>query len=148
MVPRRAVMWGDSLIAAKASRSTFFYSNTVPQQQVFNQRNWTHLENYVLNDLEPKSKHLSVFAGPVSRQTDVEYRGRRIPRSFWMIAVASDESDPRHFFVHAFIMDQYVILANGTVKPMEPIRKFNPADYKVSVAAIEAITPLLFGNLR
>ena len=82
MVPRRAVAWGDSSVAVKAAQAVFFYTNTVPQHRIFNQRNWSDLEKFVLRKLRPDSKRLSVFAGPVSRSTDIEYRGRRVPRSF------------------------------------------------------------------
>lgn len=148
MVPRRAVTWGDSSVAVKAARGVFFYSNTVPQHRIFNQRNWNDLENFVLNQLRPDSKRLSVFAGPVSRSTDIEYRGRRVPRSFWMIAVLSDETNPRNFFVHAYLMDQYALSPDGGYTPTPPIRDFNPRTYEVSVTQIEGITPLRFSNLR
>ncbi|WP_247237712.1 DNA/RNA non-specific endonuclease [Telluribacter sp. SYSU D00476] len=148
MVPRRAVMWGDSLEATQAALSTFFYSNTIPQHQNFNQNNWYALENYVISELRPESKHVSVFAGPVNRITDIEYRGRRIPQSFWMIAVVSDENDSRHLFAYAYLMDQYTLQPNERFTPIERIQDFNPEKYQVSVAAIEAVTPLRFGILK
>ncbi|MBO0932533.1 DNA/RNA non-specific endonuclease [Fibrella aquatilis] len=148
MVPRRAVAWGDSATATAAAQGVFYYSNTVPQHRIFNQRNWNDLENFVLQKLRPDSKRLSVFAGPVSRLTDIEYRGRRVPHSFWMITVVSDETNPRNFFVHAYLMDQYALTASGTFTPTQPIQQFDPSAHGVSVAQVEAVTPLKFGSLR
>ena len=65
-----------------------------------------------------------------------------------MIAVLSDEINPRNFFVHAYLMDQYALTASGTLTPTKPIRQFDPKTYTASVAQIEAVTPLKFGSLR
>ena len=150
LVPRTAVTWGDSALAQKASLAAFFYSNAAPQDKEFNRGRWSYLEEYVLSRLHPDARRLSVFCGPVSRPDDREYRGSRIPRSFWKVVAVEDPANPRHLFVYAWLMDQYAIDSTGVLHPMPrlPRSGFDPRSFQVSVGDIEALTPLRFGVLK
>ena len=127
----------------------FYLSNSFPQHQDFNQGIWSQLERHILEGCLQNKERLTVFAGPVNRTSDLEYRGARIPQSFWKIVVAGDPANPRGMKVDGYMMDQYAIGNDGSLLPVEwePSRAFDPNMYRASVKQIEALTPLLFGNL-
>jgi endonuclease G len=151
IVQRLSVAWGDEADAHAAALSTFYYPNSVPQLDVFNQGIWASLENRILDEADAGDRKVSVFAGPLFRSDDWEYRGSKIPRSFWKIVAAGDPDNPQKLLVHAYVMDQYSLGADGSLQQPSrpnPSTPFDPKGYQVSVAAIEALTPLQFGPLR
>lgn len=148
IVQRLSVAWGDEDEARAAALSTFFYPNSVPQLNVFNQGIWLQLENHIMDEVRAGGGRASIFAGPVFRPDDWEYRGSKIPRSFWKVVAAADPEDPQKLVVRAYVMDQYSLGPDGAPQPTARRERFDPAAYQVSVAAVEALTPLQFGPLR
>lgn len=150
LASRTKLVWGDTDEEAKAGGlSAHYYTNTVPQHQNFNQGIWLLLERFVQSMIFPDAKRLSIFTGPVHRRDDIEYRGARIPRSFWKIVAAEDPANPRRLQVAGFIMHQYDHDgADGYAVVAKRPEKRDPIAYQVRLADIENLVPLSFGRLK
>lgn len=93
MVRREDAIWGDE--AVEANKDTFHFTNSCPQIAGINQKTWLGLENYVLQHARTDEMLVSVFTGPFFSDDDMEYRGARIPASFWkVVAIVTDEGRP------------------------------------------------------
>lgn len=91
-IARRAdLLWGPLAEAKRANSDSFYFTNITPQMDDFNQSSqggiWGALEDAVFNDVDTEDLHVSVFGGPVFRDTDREYRDVKIPRDFWKVIV-------------------------------------------------------------
>ena len=84
MVRRLDPVWGPIEQARQANEDTFHFTNSCPQDHTFNDEIWGDLEDYIL-DSAPDDLRLSVLTGPILDDDDPEYRGLRIPRSFWKL---------------------------------------------------------------
>lgn len=91
MVRRRDPGWGDA--AQEGEADTFHYTNSAPQHEDLNQKDWVGLEDYVLEAAETRGFKVSVLTGPVFRDSDRRLREQpgaedvQIPEEFWKIAV-------------------------------------------------------------
>lgn len=142
-----AIAWGTMAQATEAYRSAFFFTNITPQHQNFNQKRWAALEEHVLRELHPESNRLCIFNGPIHAPSDVEYRGGRIPREFFMIAVSENKAVPFQPQVDAWLLSQYELTQAGVLIPLP---KAAP-DLKTTRASIEDIerkSELDFGMLK
>ena len=75
LVRRLDPTWGDSRAEAKqAEEETFFFTNCSPQHSQLNQRTWLSLEDYILGNAGTHGLKVTVFAGPVMKDSDDEYR--------------------------------------------------------------------------
>ena len=94
--------------------------------------------------LQPQSTRVSVFAGPVHDKTDWTYRGWRVPRRFWMVAVFSPPSAGAKAPVHAFMVEQY---SDRPVTSDEPEWMSRTDDAKeVRLDDVEKATGLKFSS--
>lgn len=89
-IARRAdLLWGGVAEAKRANKDSFFFTNITPQMDDFNQGArgglWGRLEDAVFDDTEVEGLKVSLFAGPVFRDDDREFRGVQIPREFWKV---------------------------------------------------------------
>ena len=109
--------WSSDTSAAKAlaevqmaSEHTFHYTNSAPQVQLYNDTDWGNLEDYVLEKAQTTEKRLTVFTGPIFRDSDPFYGRKReggpwqIPLSFWKVAVL--QKSPDRIAAAAFIVGQ------------------------------------------
>jgi len=88
LVRRLDPVWGDTREEAKqAEQDTFSFANCTPQHAKLNQRTWLSLEDYVLGHADTQDLKVSVFTGPIMADSDMDYRGVKIPREFWKVAV-------------------------------------------------------------
>lgn len=142
LVRRVAVNWGTLAEARRANADTFHYTNAIPQHANFNQDEWLHLEDWVLDGAREDNYRLSVFTGPVFTERDRSYRGIRIPPAFWKI-IAMQKAEDDELSVTAFLMNQYELLhdRNGS-------RALDLQLYQVTVEEIEELTNLEFGDLK
>jgi endonuclease G len=145
-----AVAWGDDDEAKLASLAVFFFPNSVPQHKTFNQGIWSYLESHIIDRARQSSVRISVFAGPIYRMTDYEYRGSKIPQSFWKIVAVVDPQNSNNLKVDAYLMDQYSVTETGVLQTQDRVSRgsFDPRAYQVSVEKIESLTPLQFGILK
>ncbi|SKA94628.1 DNA/RNA endonuclease G, NUC1 [Prosthecobacter debontii] len=139
-----SLRWGEVATARSAYQSAFFLTNATPQHAYFNQGTWLRLERSIYDELHPDSARITVFSGPVFRDSDIEYRGYRIPRSYWMVALYQNESDPAHPHVEACLAHQYTLQPDGGYTPLARSMTGEFKVYATSVQAIEQETGLTF----
>jgi endonuclease G, mitochondrial len=89
MVRRQDPIWGDKSEAA--NRDTFHFTNSCPQITGVNQGVWLELENYILDHAKADRMLVNVYTGPFFKDDDMEYKGARIPASFWKVVVIIKE---------------------------------------------------------
>lgn len=137
LVRREDPNWGED--AEVANGDTFHFTNCAPQMDVFNQKEWLGLENYILRNARTWKERCSVFTGPVFGSNDINYRGALVPRAFWkVVAFLSNEGKPS---ATAYLLTQDKELvgleaAFGAYKT-----------YQRSVSYIEKLSGLSFNGL-
>jgi endonuclease G len=162
MVKREDPQWGpDDHTAAEGARSTFFYTNSVPQVPELNRQEWRALEDYILKkESTPRKLKISVFTGPVLSERDpvfinpVQGEEVQIPVLFWKIVYFT--SDGQALSRVAFLMGQKRLLFKREIVREKPVEGPVPrepsilmgfkdaATYQVNVAAVEHLTGLEF----
>lgn len=146
LVRRLDPAWGESRGAAKrANDDTFHFTNCTPQHEDFNQNQttWAGLEDYILNNAANLDFRTCVFTGPVFAEDDDDYRGVKLPRQFWKVAVIL-KKDGR-LSATAYLLSQEHLLAG-----LERRGEFSYGAYRtfqVPVSRVEAVTRLSFGSL-
>ena len=106
LVRRLDPAWGeDREHAEQAIRDTYFWTNCTPQHERFNPRIWLDLERYVLDNAIAHELKVSVFTGPVFRDTDKIYRDYRIPEDYWKV-LAMVRADTGQLSVTAYLLSQ------------------------------------------
>ncbi|MCH4827390.1 DNA/RNA non-specific endonuclease [Planococcus halocryophilus] len=139
LVRRRDPNWG--IDAVKANEHTFHFTNSSPQHKNFNQKVWLDLEDYLLENARDYDMKVSIFTGPVFRDTDRTYRGAQIPNQFWKVAVMVKNGT--ELSATAYLQTQ----ENLIVGDLEFVYgQFQT--YQVPVTKIEELTGLDFGELR
>jgi endonuclease G len=154
--------WGTEKQALAAERDTFFYTNAAPQVGFFNQGSeldrpgqkgklrWRAVETYVLRNAVTMGSRVSVFAGPVFKDTDPPYRfDSKVPMRFWKIAVWSDGDKLRSI---ALLADQRPVLkvmpeAIGAEAFGDEEELARVSEFLSTVKEIENLTKLKFGKL-
>ncbi|WP_247237714.1 DNA/RNA non-specific endonuclease [Telluribacter sp. SYSU D00476] len=141
MVRRLDPVWGTVEEATIANDDTFHYTNSCPQHKDLNQRTWNDLEDYILDNADAHDFKVSVFTGPVFRADDIPYRSARIPREFWKVAVLIN-NQTKKLSATAYLLSQADMINNlefvyGAYRT-----------YQISIAQVEALTDLDFGDLR
>jgi endonuclease G len=149
MVRRRDPGWGDNRAEAERGElDTFHYTNSAPQHEDLNQREWLRLEDYILENSETRDFKCSVFTGPVFRETDKRLkkgvRDVQIPEEFWKIAVMVNE-DTGELSATGYVLSQGKMIRKLT-EAQFLFGKFKT--YQVPIRRIEEATGLDFGALR
>ena len=97
-VRRRDAAWGPN--AHRASNDTFAYTNAALQHGALNQKEWLELENHVLDQVKSKGMKVTVFTGPVLKDSDPSWnnKGRldkptQMPQEFWKVVVWNDPEE-------------------------------------------------------
>ncbi|AIY06255.1 endonuclease [Planococcus sp. PAMC 21323] len=139
LVRRRDPNWG--IDAVKANEHTFHFTNSSPQHKNFNQKVWLDLEDYLLDNAREYDMKVSIFTGPVFRDTDRNYRDAQIPNQFWKVAVMV--KDGTELSATAYLQTQENLI-EGDLEFV--YGQFET--YQVPVTKIEELTGLDFGELR
>lgn len=95
MVRREDPVWGTFEQAQIANVDTFHFTNCCPQVAGVNQVIWLGLENYILSHAKTDGMKVTVFTGPFFTDEDLEYRGAKIPLSFWKVVAIVTEDNRR-----------------------------------------------------
>jgi endonuclease G len=144
LVRRLAPAWGRSSLMAKAAHDdTFHFTNCSPQHFRFNEGKnlWAGLEDYLLVKAAGERKRMTVFTGPVFAEDDPEFRGGRIPRQFWKVAVIARPGEG--LSVLGFLVSQ-----EGLLRDFLSFGRAEVAQLlQTSVRQIEVLTGLTFGAL-
>jgi endonuclease G len=144
LVRRLDPSWGDRIdIALAAVNDTFHFTNCAPQHELFNRnpKTWHGVEDYILGHADCDNLRLSVFTGPVLDPTDPTFRDFQVPRRFWKVVAVLPESR-RSLSVMAFVLSQEELIGTVAAAPEDA------KDFQVSVAEVERLTELDFGELR
>lgn len=150
MVRRMDPGWGDVTAATQAEIDTFHYTNSAPQHKNLNQKTWLSLEDYILRSSHTKGFKLSVFTGPVLRDSDTPLQFQRkaenikIPKEFWKIAVMINE-DTGRLSATGYILSQGDMI-RGMTETAFVLGAYRT--YQVEIKLIEDHTNLDFRNLR
>jgi endonuclease G len=137
LVRREDPNWGEN--AGAANDDTFHFTNCAPQMDVFNQREWLGLENYILRNARAWKERCSVFTGPVFGSNDIQYRGALVPRAFWKVVVfLSDEGKPS--------ATAYLLTQDKELQGLEAAFGAYKT-YQRSVSSIEKLSGLSFNGL-
>jgi endonuclease G len=140
LVRRLDPAWGDTREEADAAAGdTFFYTNAAPQHEKLNQRIWLGLEDYVLENADNHNIRVSVFTGPVFKETDRVYRNILIPESFWKVLAFLDRNG-------RLSATGYLLTQSDFLNELEFVYGAYET-YQVPVADLAAITGLDFGAL-
>jgi endonuclease G, mitochondrial len=95
MVRREDPIWGTPEDAKQANDDTFHFTNSCPQMAGVNQVTWLGLENHILRHTREDNMKVNVFTGPIFKPNDLEYRGAKIPGSFWkVVTIVTDDGRP------------------------------------------------------
>lgn len=151
MVRRMDPGWGDSRDQAQqAETDTFHYTNSAPQHQHLNQREWVELEDYILESARTRDFKVSVMTGPVFRDTDRRLRSQPgaedipIPESFWKIA-AMINAETGRLSVTGYVLTQGDMIRDITEAAFV-LGQYKT--YQVSISLIEAAIGFDWGSLR
>ncbi|HZN35641.1 MAG TPA: DNA/RNA non-specific endonuclease, partial [Pirellulaceae bacterium] len=142
MVRRLDPVWGRRAVATVANDDTFHYTNACPQHKDLNQKEWSELEDYILDNAGVHGLRVCVFTGPVLRAGDRPYRDLAlIPEDFWKVAVIIREDTGR------MSATGYVLTQKDMISGLEfAFGAFRT--YQVSLRSIERMTGLDFGRLK
>ena len=156
MTKREDVQWGDtSGIALSAAKSTFYYTNSVPQHKDLNQDIWRSLEDYILHtESKQNESRICVFTGPVLSSsnpyfvTPVNNKYVQIPVLFWKVVVFQKEDG--FLYRVGFMMSQNELLAKDNIideleSDNQLFMQFKDAKtYQVNISLIEKLSGLEF----
>jgi endonuclease G, mitochondrial len=159
LVRRFDPCWGETKAEAQiADDHTFHYTNAAPQVQRFNGGEWLDIEDYVLNRIQLKEKRMTIFSGPIFRESDPEYGKSRtggpwqIPVSYWKIAVI--EKDEGQIAATAFIRGQMKFIKKlfesrvFTNLRQRTLAELQSDHIQTTIETIEEETNFDFGPLR
>ena len=150
LIRRRDPMWGPD--ADRASKDTFAYTNALLQHASLNQHDWLDLENHILSVARRNESKVTVFTGPVLKETDPSFdnngqmrKPTQIPTAFWKVMVWNDPEEGLKS--ESFLMSQEK-QANGKGVPKrreERLKEFS--DFRIPLDKLEEMTHLEFGDI-
>jgi DNA/RNA endonuclease G (NUC1) len=143
-IARRAdLLWGGPDEAARANVDSFFLTNITPQLDDFNQSRqhglWGELENAIFDGIKVEDLRLSVFGGPIFKETDFPYKGILVPRSFWKVIAYVEQGELK---AAAYVLTQDDLESKVPSLGLEPF-----SVYQVSLGELSGLTKLTFASL-
>ncbi|MEM6721569.1 MAG: DNA/RNA non-specific endonuclease [Bacteroidota bacterium] len=160
LAKREDVQWGtDEEMARLAARSTFYYTNAVPQVSKLNRGVWKQIENYILHhEVVKHDMKICLFSGPVFREDDPEFLKTvndeivRLPYLFWKVVyyVRDGELHRAGFLTSQHRQMQKKRIIKPVSRSEESTRSvhfnsFRDAEtYQVTVSFIEQLSQLSF----
>ncbi len=160
LVRRVDPSWGSAAESKRAVLDTFHFTNAAPHQATFNNSLWGDLEDYLLVKCDTTEKRMTVFSGPVFRETDPKNYGINrpkgpytIPVEYWKVAVLQKTSTKiaaAGFMVgHGKLLDPLT----GSEKVFSGLSPYTPAELvdngiQTTIQSIENVTGLNFGTLK
>jgi endonuclease G len=130
-------------VAEQANVDSFFFTNITPQLDDFNQSRqhglWGELENAIYEDIDVDNLRISVFGGPVFKDTDFPYKDILVPRSFWKVIAYVEQGVLK---AKAYVLTQTDLEAKLESLGLEPFKL-----YQLPLAELGALTNLSYGVL-
>lgn len=143
MARRADLLWGSREEAEQANRDSFFFTNITPQLEDFNQSGkrglWGLLENAIFEDVEVEDLRISVFAGPLFKETDFHFRDVLVPRSFWKLLAYVEDGDLK--------AAAYLLTQDDLEEELDSLGFEEFKLYQVPLGELTSITGLDFGPL-
>jgi endonuclease G, mitochondrial len=140
---RGDLLWGTREEAEQANRDSFFFTNITPQLDDFNQSGqhglWGEVENAIFDDVEVEALRVSLFGGPIFKDTDFPYRDTFVPRSFWKVVAYVEQGTLK---AQAFVLTQDDLESKLPSFGLEQFKLF-----QVSLGDLSGMTGLDFGDL-
>ncbi len=144
LVRRVDPCWGPDEIAKQAESDTFHYTNASPQHANLNEKTWNDLEDYILINTDKNNLKINVFTGQVfDEANDPHYRGIQIPLRYWKVVTMIKED--LTLSATAYILDQIKDIGD---MPKTAFTFGEFRTYQTSIAEIEELTSLDFGDLK
>lgn len=142
---RKDVCWGTEKQAKQANYDSFCFANICLQAHDLNTGNWNDLEDWILDELEGKNMKMSVFTGPINRDSDRTYCGVgrpknceiKIPAGFWKIVIYVDSNNKLRCL--AFVVKQDEFWYDETGKKLQKYKV-----YQVPLNLISELTDIEF----
>lgn len=147
VVRRIEPTWGkNSERIVKAHNDTFHWTNCSPQHSRFNKQGflWAKIENFLLNNARAENQRISVFSGPVFRETDPFYMAPtgvqvHLPVEFWKVVVYTSNGQLK---ARAFLLSQEREVDNL----VEALEYDNYNEYQLPINELEDIIDIQFEN--
>jgi endonuclease G len=143
VVRREDNYWGATDDEAVFSNfDTFHFTNCTPQHPAYNRSSkhglWGELENYLAEQSGAKKPKLTLFAGPVFSDSDIEKDGVLVPKQFWKVVVV--DRDAGGIATFAFLLSQEKL-----VQDMEEDLVAGPfKTYQIPLAKLETMIDVRF----
>jgi len=146
LVRRLDPAWGTTKEAATiANDDTFHWTNCSPQHKDFNQgaNLWAGLEDYVLENADNRDLKVSVFTGPVFRDSDRVHPATKvpIPDEFWKVVVMAKANGK--LSATAYLVSQKKLVAAAIEEAAFTFGKYRT--FQVPISRVEQLTGLQFG---
>lgn len=143
-IARRAdLLWGSREEAEDANKASFLFPNITPQLDTFNQSSkhglWGEVENAAFEDIKVEKLKVSVFGGPIFKDTDFPFHGTLVPRSFWKAIAYVEDGTLK---AKAYVLTQDNLEAKLESLGLEPFEL-----YQVTLSDLSAMTGLDYGPL-
>jgi endonuclease G len=143
-IARRAdLLWGARDEAEQANVDSFFFTNITPQLDDFNQSKlhglWGELENAIYEDVDVADLKISVFGGPIFKDSDFPFKSLLVPRSFWKVIAYVEGATLR---AKAYVLTQDDLETKLESLGLEPFKL-----YQVTLADLGSQTGLDYGPL-
>ncbi len=143
-IARRAdLLWGSREEAERANKESFLFPNIAPQLEDFNQSKkhglWGKVEDGIYEDIEVDKLRISVFGGPIFKDTDFLYRDILVPRSFWKVIAYVEDGTLK--------AKAYVLTQDNLEAKLESLGLEQFELYQVTLRDLSTMTGLDYGPL-
>ena len=148
LVKRTDPSWGTAARALKGQSDTFHFANCAPQHQLFNpiKTRWAGVEDWITKESDDDDLRVTVFSGCVFDKDDPTYGYVQVPLAFWKVVTWIKDGEQRAL---AIVADQGELLAGEeSAEELGVLPSKLPAEYQVTIAALEKLVGLDFGSLR
>jgi endonuclease G len=154
MARREDANWGNSPELAKLHADiTCMYTNACPQVGELNQKSrkglWGKLEEVVLEDGATREKgkeaKISVFNGPIFRDTDPVYKGIQVPLEFYKIILWFN--DDKELQATGFKLTQEDLVGDIDFEAIDIDSNVEFLEFQCSIASLQKDTNLDFSAI-
>lgn len=155
MSRREDANWGNTPEEAKLFADlTCMYTNACPQINKLNQSSrrglWGRLETVVLENgamlQNGRAARISVFNGPIFKESDPVFRGIQVPMDFYKIILWLNNEN--QLKATAFKLSQTGLVDDIDFEAIDIDQNAAFAEYQVSIAALEKETKIDFSAIR
>ena len=154
MSRREDANWGNTAEEAKRNADlTCMHTNACPQVAALNQSKkeglWGKLEKLVLEDgatqEKAKTRKISVFNGPVFKETDPVFKGIQVPLDFYKIILWLTED--KNLKATAFRLSQEDLIGDIDFEELDFDKNIEFKEYQCSIKSLETETGLDFSAI-